>query len=224
MSEREKLQVKNDRVIKRLIADLDKDPYDPKRYYDLGSMLTTIQSFQQAEELFLKGLNVFEKEPQKQELLHYGLGNVYYSTGLYAKATAEFSKVKDKKLNADALLMIAQGYFAQNQYQQAMVYALTASENSPNEPDAKSLLGNCFLATGDFRNAQKYYDQALSLKPNDVRVNFQRGLTALVQGQDADRFFTKVKKRDPQYFEKHKERLNDIATVVKDKHDQGTKE
>ena len=224
MSERRKLQDKNTQIVKEMVAALDRDPYDPKRYYDLGSMLTTMQSFQQAEELFLKGLNVFEKEQQKQEILHYGLGNVYYSAGLYEKAISEFSKVKEQNLHADAFLMIAQGYFAQNEYQQAMVFALTASEELPTDLAAKSLLGDCFLATGDFKNAQKFYDQALSLKSDNVHVNFQRGLTAMVLGQAPDDFFAKVKKLDPEYFEKHKERLNDIASVVKDKHDKETKE
>lgn len=224
MTERAALQHKNEQIVKKMVKSLDEDPYDPKRYYDLGSMLTKIQSFQQAEELFLKGLNVFTKDPSKQGLLHYGLGNVYYATGLYEKAISEFSKVKDAKLKADALLMIAQGYYAQNQYQQAMVFALTASENATQDPAPKALLGDCFLATGDFQNAQKYYDKALALNKKDIHVNFQRGLTALVQGQKADIYFTRVKKRDPQYLKKHQERLNDIASLLKKQNGKGGRE
>ena len=206
-----------------MVKALDVDPYDPKRYYDLGSMLTKMHSFEQAEELFLRGLNVFEKEPAKQALLHYGLGNVYYSAGVYDRARQQFSQVKDQKLRTDALLMIAQGYYAQKQYRQAIAFALTVSENSPSDPTAEALLGDSFLALGDLKNAEKFYDRSLALGKNNARVNFQRGVVALTQGQDASTFFKRVKNTDPKYFAENKKRLNDIATLIKDKHDKDVK-
>src|SRR5699024_11191562 len=105
-----------------------------------------------------------------------------------------------------------------------MVFALTASENATQDPAPKALLGDCFLATGDFQNAQKYYDKSLALNKKDIHVNFQRGLTALVQGQKADIYFNRVKKRDPQYLKKHQERLNDIASLLKKQNGKGGRE
>ncbi|GBG93930.1 tetratricopeptide repeat protein [Ligilactobacillus salitolerans] len=212
-------QKKNQQIVQKMIKALDDDPYEPRRYYDLGSMLTEMQSFQQAEELFLKGLNVFEKEPAKQNILHYGLGNVYYSAGMYTQAVQQFDLVTDQKLRLDSLMMLAQSYYAQQQYQQALAYALTVSEKRPADPSPSALLGDCFLALGDFKNAQNYYDKSLAKDPANVRVNFQRGIVALALGEDGSRFFQQVKQTDPKFYRQNKERLDDIATLIKDRQD-----
>lgn len=224
MSAREESEEKDQQILQQLIAAVDENPYDAHRYYDLGSLLVKLQNYPQAEELFLKALNIFATEAQAQSLLHYGLGNVYYAAGLYEKSIPEFMAVKDTKLQAEALLMSAQGYYAQGQYQQAMVFALTASEKAVDKSSSLSLLADCFLASGDFEQAKKYYEQVLKLIPNDVHVNFQRGLIAEVQGQSSANYFAKVKQQDPQYLTTHQERLNEIAALIKSKQGSQAKE
>lgn len=224
MSAKEELAKKDQQLLHQLIAAVDENPYDAHRYYDLGSLLVRLQNYPQAEELFLKALNIFMDDAGAQSLLHYGLGNVYYAAGMYEKAIPEFMAVKDHKLQADALLMTAQGYYAQGQYQQAMVFALTASEKAADQSSALSLLADCFLASGDFEQAKKYYEQVLKLLPSDVHANFQRGLIAEVQGQSSANYFAKVKQQDPKYLTEHQERLNEIAALIKSKQGQQAKE
>lgn len=217
-------QEKDQKVLEKLIAAVDEDPYDARRYYDLGSLLVQLQNYSQAEELFYKALDVFKNQPQQQEILHYGLGNVFYSAGLYEKAIGEFVQVNEQDLKKDALLMIAQGYYAQGKYQQAMVFSLTASEQDPTDTSSRALLADCFLASGDFEQAKKYYEEVLKINGDNLHANFQCGLIAEVQGKDGTPFFSKVQQLDSQYFEKHQERLNDIAVLLKDKTNHKAKE
>ena len=83
-----------------------------------------MQSFPQAEELFKRAINIFSDQPTKVDLLTYGLGNVFYSAGLYDEAIQAFQKVTDHKLKAEAYLMIGQANYAQQKYQQAMVFCI----------------------------------------------------------------------------------------------------
>ena len=80
-NKRDRLEEETKGKIEKLIEKVDENPYDPQRYYALGCCLTELQSFEQAEELFKRALNVFEGQEDKQALLHYGLGNVFYATG-----------------------------------------------------------------------------------------------------------------------------------------------
>ena len=99
---RAKQDEKMQQVIQKLIAKIDADPYDQESYYALGTALTEEKSFTQAEELFKKALNALNDRAEKTELLHYGLGNVYYASELYDEAIAQFNLVQDGKLQAQA--------------------------------------------------------------------------------------------------------------------------
>ena len=91
---RAKQDEKMQQVIQKLIAKIDADPYDQESYYALGTALTEEKSFTQAEELFKKALNALNDRAEKTELLHYGLGNVYYASELYDEAIAQFNLVQ----------------------------------------------------------------------------------------------------------------------------------
>ena len=146
---RAKQDEKMQQVIQKLIAKIDADPYDQESYYALGTALTEEKSFTQAEELFKKALNALSDRAEKTELLHYGLGNVYYASELYDEAIAQFNLVQDGKLQAQAYTMLAQSYYAKANYQKALVFALTASEKL-RSATTLSLMGDCFLALGNF--------------------------------------------------------------------------
>lgn len=65
-NKRDRLEEKTKVKIEKLIEKVDENPYDPQRYYALGCYLTELQSFEQAEELFKRALNVFEGQEDKQ--------------------------------------------------------------------------------------------------------------------------------------------------------------
>ena len=210
---RAKRDEKMQQVIQKLIAKIDADPYDQESYYALGTALTEEKSFTQAEELFKKALNALNDRAEKTELLHYGLGNVYYASELYDEAIAQFNLVQDGKLQAQAYTMLAQSYYAKANYQKALVFALTASEKL-RSVTTLSLMGDCFLALGNFGPAKDYYQQALQLEPNDARINFQLGVIAVVNGADPTAYFDRAKQSDPKLYQRLKTRLNDVEQTM----------
>lgn len=218
MGQREKYQKEAEKTTHELVEAIDKDPYNAENYYQLSTILTEMQSFTQAEELLRKALTIFD-DKATQSLLHYGLGNVLYSSGLYPEAISEFQEVSDSKLQADAYLMIGQSYYAQNNYRQALAFALTASEKNSNLKDAQSLIGDCFFSLGDFKSARNYYQQVLKSDDNDVHVLFEMGIIEFIIGkrEDGEQYFEKVKQIDKNYYQRMQSRLNDIQNLINSK-------
>ncbi|WP_252903811.1 tetratricopeptide repeat protein [Secundilactobacillus oryzae] len=61
-------------------------------------MLIEVKSYEQAEELFVKALGLFQDaDDETKDTLTYGLGNVYYSSGKLEAAISEFKKNKNEK-------------------------------------------------------------------------------------------------------------------------------
>lgn len=200
----------------QLIKAIDRDPYNADNYYQLGVILTEMQSFSQAEELLKRAINIFKNDQNKVDLLTYGLGNVYYTAGLYDNAISEFQKVSDSSLKRNAYLMIGQSKYAQQNYKQAMAFALTASDQNSSDKGPKCLLADCFLALGQFEQAENFYQQVLQIDSNDLRALFQLGIVKLtLEGpQAADQYFNKVKQLDQNYFDRMSERLDDVQRFI----------
>lgn len=201
--------------IKKLIKAIDLRPKDPQQYYALGMLLTKSQQYSQAEELFKRAINFFKHQHLATDLLEYGLGNVLYSAGLYQESLTAFQQVKSADLKNDAYLMIAQNYYAQENYQQALAFALTVSEQTKNQQvDGWLLAGESFLALGNLKLAAKYFDQVLANRPTSFQANFERGVIEMVWQQQGDRFFKRAEKADPTKFAQQQERLADIERVL----------
>ncbi|WP_281164908.1 tetratricopeptide repeat protein [Liquorilactobacillus sicerae] len=213
--DRKQQQAKLAAKIKKLIKAIDLKPKDPQQYYALGMLLTKAQQYTQAEELFKRAINFFKHQHLATDLLEYGLGNVLYSAGLYQKSLTVFQQVKSADLKNDAYLMIAQNYYAQENYQQALVFALTVSEQAKTQQaDGWLLAGESLLALGNLKLAAKYFDQVLVNRPTNFQANFERGVIEMVWQQESERFFKQAKKSDPVKFAHQQERLADIERVL----------
>jgi tetratricopeptide (TPR) repeat protein len=200
-------------IVKELIQKIDQNPKDAGNYYALATVLVKQQSFDQAEELLVKARGLFT-DTKSVDLLTYGLGNVYYESGLYEKANIAFQSIQDEQLKQDANLMIAQGYFAQSQYKLAFVFALTAWEKNADDADANELMGDINLALGDAKSAQKYYDTALQSKKT-AKLLFNRGVVEMTLTQKKNNsYFEKAKEIDATFFENSKQRLIDIDKLL----------
>ncbi|GEL15780.1 tetratricopeptide repeat protein [Pediococcus cellicola] len=213
-SKRQAAKQKAQQAASALVKAIDAKPDDFKRYYNLGVFLTQANSFEQAEELYMKALGRFATNKSAQNLLHYGLGNTYYEAGEYQKALAQFQVVQDAGLKSDAYLMMAQTYMASHDYKTALAFALTAQTKHQQDPTINGMIGEIFLALGDFKNAGIYYDQALHADEKNGKYQFERGLIALANGERQPEYFRKAREYDPDYFEKGQKRLADIERFI----------
>lgn len=213
---REEQKKQTERLVHKLITAIDEHPDKANNYYDLGSLLTRLQDYAQAEELFMKALGIFEakKDQEAQNLLNYGLGNLYYEVGKVNQAIKLYNKIDDKKLKADAYLMLAQSYMKKNQYQQAVAYGLTAHEIRPEDPEIDQVLGDALLALGEFKQAASYYDAILKHHPGRADTQFNRGLVAMVLGEPYKDYLNQARQLNLDYYKKSEKRIAEIEKTL----------
>lgn len=214
MSKRAEALAEADKLINPLIAAIDAEPHKAENYYDLSCALIILKSYTQAEELLKRALLLFQEQGDL-DLLHYGLGNVFYAAQLYPEALAEYQKIETAKWRAEGDAMMAQTYYMMQDYQHALVYGLTALDLRGNNIDALLVVGNCFLSLGDFKNAKQYFDRVLTLEPKNLEANFDLGVIAKLNHEDASRYFNLVQTSDPIYFKKMQERLVNIEKALR---------
>lgn len=206
-----------EKLVHKLIRAIDEHPDKVNNYYDLGSLLTRLNDYEQAEELFMKALGIFEAKGDQSaiNLLNYGLGNLYYEVGKTDKAINLYNKIEDKKLKADSYLMLAQSYMKKGQHKQAVAYGITAHELRAEDPEINQVLGDSLLALGEFTTAKKYYDAILKRHPGRADTQFNRGIVAMVLGEPYKDYLTQAKQLNPSYYEKSEKRLAEIEKTLR---------
>lgn len=217
MDNEEAKKKQSEQLVHRLVKAIDADPDKFNNYYDLGSLLTRLHDYVQAEELFQKALGIFEKKGDQKaiNLLKYGLGNVYYSVGKVDEAIKYYNQIDDDRLKADSYLMLAQSYMKKKQYKQAVAYGLTAYELRSEDPEVNQVLGDSMLALGEFKHAQQYYDQILLHHPGRADTQFNRGLVAMALGQPYKKYLAQAKQLDLDYYQKSEKRISDIEHALR---------
>ena len=213
---REEQKKQTERLVHKLITAIDESPDKANNYYDLGSLLTRLQDYAQAEELFMKALGIFEAkgDQEAQNLLNYGLGNLYYEVGKVDQAIKLYNKINDKKLKADSYLMLAQSYSKKKQYKQVIAYGLTAHELRPEDPEIDQALGDALLALGEFKQAASYYDAILKHHPGRADTQFNRGLVAMVLGEPYKDYLNQARQLDLDYYTKSEKRIAEIEKTL----------
>ena len=213
---REEQKKQTERLVHKLITAIDESPDKANNYYDLGSLLTRLQDYAQAEELFMKALGIFEAkgDQEAQNLLNYGLGNLYYEVGKVDQAIKLYNKIDDKKLKADSYLMLAQSYSKKKQYKQVIAYGLTAHELRPEDPEIDQAMGDALLALGEFKQAASYYDAILKHHPGRADTQFNRGLVAMVLGEPYKDYLNQARQLDLDYYTKSEKRIAEIEKTL----------
>lgn len=206
----------SEQLVHRLVKAIDEEPNKFNNYYDLGSLLTRLNDYVQAEELFQKALGIFEQRGDQRAInfLQYGLGNLYYTVGKIDEAIKLYNQIDDDKLKADAYLMLAQSYMKKKQYKQAVAYGLTAYELSADDPEINQVLGDSMLALGEFEKAKQYYDQILLHHPGRADTQFNRGLVAMTLDEPYQKYLSQARQLDLDYYQKSEKKISDIEHAL----------
>jgi OmpA-OmpF porin, OOP family len=86
-------------AIQLLLAAIDKDKSFVEAYYRLGLVYMSLKDFQAANQYFEKGLSL-TKDPRKQKVFWYDLGESYFTLGNYDKAEQYVSSfLKEELMN-----------------------------------------------------------------------------------------------------------------------------
>lgn len=200
--------------IKDLVQDISKNPNHWQAYVDLISLLTVTDELVTAEELALKSLSLFKDNNQAQQALLYATGNVYYTATDYARAATFFDKITDEKLQHDAIVMQAQSFYAQNKFKQALVFALTATQQDAHDIKIQVLLGNIWLSLGDLSNAKKVFESVLHLDEQNYAANFGLGLITQVTMPKDNPWLMKAKQINSKQYQQDASRLDELITIM----------
>lgn len=206
----------SEQLVHRLVKAIDEEPNKFNNYYDLGSLLTRLNDYVQAEELFQKALGIFEQRGDQRAInfLQYGLGNLYYTVGKVDEAIKLYNKIDDDKLKADSYLMLAQSYMKKKQYKQAVAYGLTAYDLSADDPEINQVLGDSMLALGEFQKAKDYYDQILLHHPGRADTQFNRGLVAMALDEPYKKYLAQAQQLDLDYYQKSEKKIAEIEHAL----------
>ncbi|RLA02048.1 MAG: PEP-CTERM system TPR-repeat protein PrsT [Gammaproteobacteria bacterium] len=93
------------------------------------------------------------------------LASVYMTTGETGLAIQELQRLMDRGGNEQEALLII-GSLRNGEFEWAISTSLDLLASNPQDPAITSLVGNVFAASGDYREARRYLEQALSLKPD----------------------------------------------------------
>lgn len=205
-------------LVAKLIDRIDKNPDNYHNYYNLSVVLVELHDYDQAEELLLKSIKLFENNNNALNTFNFGLGNLYYILSDYNRAIAFLLRVTDKKLQIDSFQLLAQIYLQLKQYKRAISFANLVYEKKKNDPDILELLGDIYLSEGDFDKSIYFYKKALCFKKT-AKLYLNMSLLYKLKNNidDSKVYIKKAKKLDISYVNRKINLINDLGEFLNNK-------
>lgn len=188
-------------AIELLFFEIENEPNNRDSYYNLASILTLSHKYDDAEAVLETAI---EKYPDEDMFL-YAFGNLNYKKEEYQKAVDYYKKIKKLKNNTfkkEITLMLGQSYFAMNQPKKALVYLLQIEMTSNDDSTLLMMIGNCFLQTGFFKEAESRFKQVSEIEKENSDAWFRLGICSYAKSnkEKAEFYFEQAKQIDPSHF------------------------
>ncbi|KRO18358.1 tetratricopeptide repeat protein [Lacticaseibacillus saniviri] len=199
---------KRDQLIHQLIEQIDTHPDQVGGYVDLITMLTSVGSLDQASELYLRAQERFNDAS-----LTYAGGLLDYAREQYQQGITDLMPLlDDADYRADAAYMLGLMYQKMSQPQQALAFALIASDADADAEDAALLVANLLLTQGYFEQVTERLEPLL--KHDSAAVNFTYGLAMNAQEKDGRPYLEKAEQLDPETYAEQTAQLRDISRFL----------
>lgn len=115
------------------------------------------------------------------------LGSLYLTRNDYSNAMTALKKsVELNKTNADAYMKLARAQKAAGAVDDALATCVNGGRDNPREPAFERLEGSLWEQKQDLRRAQKAYESALRVKPDDPLASNNLAYVLLETGGNAD--------------------------------------
>lgn len=132
---------------------------------------------------------------------------------------AAIEKAKAEPDNFDAQMAAAELYYQIKRFDGAIDYLKRANRLKPDEYEVIVMLGNANFDSQKYDEAERWYTEALSKKPNDVNVRADLGLTFMFrEPADYDRAIEEFK-RSLEYKADHPQTLQNLTVAYIKKND-----
>jgi tetratricopeptide (TPR) repeat protein len=162
-------------VIRCLRQQKDFDDQKPMVYYDLGSTYISLFQYDKAIPELKKALEIYNKWGVKPFWSgnYMRLGEAYHKTGQYREEKKLYKKAEKDfpddyiLISREAILSLTEGdTVTANQYIEN--YKSLRKERSSSEAAITTSLARIYSEAGILDKAEKYYQQALLLEPEDT--------------------------------------------------------
>lgn len=131
-----------------------------------------------------------------------------------ADAQAAEKLAKDQPNNFEAQMKAAEAFYQIQRFDEAAEYLKRANQLQPQAYEPIVNLGNVYFDAGRYEDAEKWYTEALKVKPDDVNVRTDLGLTFLFRTPpDNDRAIKEFRsslERDP----RHEQTLQNMVVAL----------
>lgn len=147
---------------------------------------------------------VFQPNPENQELSHEKRADIYMARKMYREAVDSYSKAIDEQPRSARLYnKLGISFHHQMMFGQAKRYYERASELDQKYSQAINNLGAVYYAEGRYKRAQKAYEKALKLTPNSASVYSNLGTAFFARNKfkKASEAYLTALQLDPNVFE-----------------------
>ena len=204
-------------AIELLFFEIEKNSNNRDSYYNLASILTLSHKYDDAEAVLETAI---EKYPNENIFL-YAFGNLSYKKKEYQKAIDYYNKTKqleNNNLKKEITLMLGQTYFAMNQPKKALVYLLQIEITLNDDSSILMMIGNCFLQTGFFKEAESRFKQVTKIEKENDDAWFRLGVCNYVENnkEKAKSYFEQAKQVNPSHFIKLLTQFKEIEKLLYD--------
>lgn len=185
------------------------------RAYELAVPFEKERGYESARQAYEAAVKLYPGNPY----LHVMLARLEASAGTKEGVRTELTEALSKKQNfADALYLMSQLEASEQNVDQALVYAVEAVKNAPEDPLVYVQAGLLYYEKKDYQNAVTALNTALEKDPNNANVAYSLAL-ALRDGGRADLAKTiadELLKRNPgnSEIEELVESLGDVAPAT----------
>ena len=160
-------------------AVLTSDPYHEAC---LPIHITCLVELKKTNELFYLGHKLVDNYPQKA-VAWYAVGCYYYVIEKYEQARRYFSKATSiERVYGPAWLAFGHAFAAEGEHDQAMAAYFAASKLMPRCHLPLLYIGLEYGKTNNAKLAERFFEQALILSPDDPFVKQEMGVIAFQNG------------------------------------------
>ena len=165
------LAIENYRHARDLFLSLASRPDAARALLGIALTFQAQKKFTEALKTFEQALAEFELLDEQQEIANAlaGIGSIQYEQGNYDAATKTFMRLSRLRDDAENLLRIAEGFYRQDDFAQALTYyglALTSAGKLKNTAQTISALNgaaNCYYYQRNYDDALTLYTRSLAL-------------------------------------------------------------
>jgi tetratricopeptide (TPR) repeat protein len=102
----------------------------------------------------------------------------------YSQGVRALSRLRTSSKSPDlAAFFLIYAYRRAHRYPQALRIGQELEERNPNSPLAKRVVGSCYFFMQDFDDAERYYQQAMVLDPDDLSLRLELARVFQRQGK-----------------------------------------